>query len=340
MPSVTEAADVVPERYYTHNDQRGVTENRSNPTAIHRELTTLGVADGMNVLEIGTGSGYSGALLAHLVGDSGRVISLDVDPYMTHWANLLHHQRGLTTIRCHTTDGTAGWLNGAPYDRLVAWCTPPLLPEAWVDQLAVGSVIVTPLPIAGVPKLTAVAKITVTVGDPPRVEEIFHGGYIETGTSPRTDYDVPLRWVDWENRVPAPSWISTAWRGSDDWLHTGARTALESLLKNAHTELYEGEPLDWASWRTYAAAIGDPHLTMAALAPDETGLGHSAPGSAAVIRPDGTILADASDSPSLAALRGWLAGWEDAGRPAPETYQPRLVRDEENAGWVLRLSPP
>ncbi|MFP8886761.1 protein-L-isoaspartate O-methyltransferase family protein [Streptomyces mangrovi] len=337
MIPVADAAATVPERYYTHNPDRGPTDNRSNPVVIHRELTTLGVAEGMSVLEVGTGSGYSGALLSHIVGPSGRVTSLDIDPYLTRWANLIHHQRGLGNIACHTGDGTAGWLDDAPYDRLVAWCAPPLLPQAWVDQLAVDSVIVTALPIAEVPHLTVVVKLIVGVGGP-RVEEVYHGGYIETGTSPRADFDVPLRWVDWENRVPAPSWISTAWREEDDWLRTGARTALERLLKNAYTEPYQGGALDWDSWRTYAAAVGGMHLTAAEVAVDELGLGHSVPGSTAVIREDGTILADAPDSPSLVALRGWLAGWENAGRPAPETYTPALDRDDAAGGWHLRLS--
>jgi protein-L-isoaspartate(D-aspartate) O-methyltransferase len=339
LPSVPDAAAVVPERHYTHNPDRGPTDNRSNPAVIHRELTTLGVAEGMSVLEIGTGSGYSGALLSHLVGDSGQVTSLDVDGYLTRWANLLHHQRGRTNIRCHTVDGTHGHPDWAPYDRLVAWCTPPLLPQAWVDQLAVGSVIVAPLPIADVPKLTVVAKIVIGVGGP-RVDAVFHGGYIETGSSPYADSDIPLRWVDWENHVPGLSWISIAWREEDDWLHTGARTTLKALLKNAHTEPYRGEPIDWDSWRTYAAATGDPHLTMAGLTPDDWALGHSTPEGAAVIRPGGTILADAPGSPSLKVLRDWLAAWEAAGRPAPEAYQPSLVRDEEQAGWALRLSLP
>ncbi|WP_206282695.1 hypothetical protein [Streptomyces barkulensis] len=120
-------------------------------------------------------------------------------------------------------------------------------------------------------------------------------------------------------------------------MHTGARTALERLLKNAYTEPYQGGAIDWDSWRTYVAAVGGMHLTVTEIAVDELGLGHSAPGSVAVIRQDGTILADAPDSPSLTVLRGWLAAWEAAGRPAPETYQPSLVRDEEQAGWALRL---
>ncbi|MFI2223991.1 protein-L-isoaspartate O-methyltransferase [Streptomyces fradiae] len=193
----------VPERHYTHHDGRGATPHRSNPAVIHRELTTLDVHAGMNVAESGTGSGYSGALLAQLVGPTGHVTSLDIDAYLVRWANLIHHERGLDHIRCHVADGTAGFPERAPYDRMVAWCTPPLLPKAWVDQVADGGLIVAPLPIATVPDMTVVAKIRVS-GAEPVVKAVFTGGHIEATGSPKDNLDLPGRWVDWENRTPAP----------------------------------------------------------------------------------------------------------------------------------------
>ncbi|MFI6689999.1 protein-L-isoaspartate O-methyltransferase [Streptomyces sp. NPDC050485] len=269
--------------------------------------------------------------LVELVGSAGTVTSLDIDRYLTVWANLIHHERGLDNIRCFTADGIAGFPERAPYDRMVAWCTPPLLPKPWVDQVVDGALIVAPLSIAAVPNMTVVAKVRVSGGQP-TVEAVFNGGYIEATASPKTDLDLPGRWVDWENRVPAPSWISIAWRERDDWRHTGARTALNVLLKDTHTEPYPGETVDWPSWRTYAAATGDPHLTMAGLSPDLWAIGHSTLTTAAVLQQDGTIIADAPDSPSLTVLRGWLSGWEKAGRPAPETYTPALVRYDDDQG--------
>lgn len=340
MTAVPSAAETVPERHYTHHEGRGSTPHRSNPRVIHRELTTLDVHPGMNVAEFGTGSGYSGGLLAQLVGPTGTVTSLDIDRYLTAWANLIHHGRGLDNIRCFTADGTAGFSERAPYDRAVAWCTPPLLPRAWVDQVVDGGLIVAPLPIAAVPNMTVVTKIRVNGGQP-TVEAVFTGGYIEATASPKTDLDLPGRWVDWENRVPAPSWISVSWRERDDWRHTGARTALDLLLKDAHTEPYGGQAVDWPSWRTFAAAVGDPHLTTAGLSPGLWAVGHATPTTAAVLQQDGMILADAPDSPSLAVLRSRLTAWEEAGRPAPETYTPALVRyndDQGTSGWHLRLT--
>ncbi|MFT2019105.1 protein-L-isoaspartate O-methyltransferase family protein [Streptomyces sp. 796.1] len=335
MTTVTDAATTVPERHYTHHDGRGATPHRSNPAVIHRELTTLDVHTGMNVVEFGTGSGYSGALLAELVGPHGAVTSLDIAAYLVRWANLIHHERGLDHIRCHVADGTAGFAESAPYDRMVAWCTPPLLPQAWVDQVADGGVIVAPLPIAAVPHLTVVAKIRVTDGEP-SVDAVFNGGYIEATGSPKDNLDLPGRWLDWENRTPAPSWISIAWREHDDRLRTGARTALARLLRDALTEPYDEGELDWPSWRTFAAAQADPQLTMAGLTPGLSAIGHSTTTTAAVLQQDGTVLADRPGSSSLAVLRGWLAAWEEAGRPAPETYSPVLTRGTD--GWHLRLS--
>ncbi|CAM5674967.1 Protein-L-isoaspartate O-methyltransferase [Streptomyces hirsutus] len=126
------------------------------------------------------------------------------------WAGLIHSERGVHNIRCHVADGTAGFPGRAPYDRMVAWCTPPLLPKAWVDQVADDGLIVAPLPIAAVPNMTVVAKIRVREGEP-AVEAVFTGGYIEATTSPKDNLDLPGRWVDWENRVPSPSWISLRW---------------------------------------------------------------------------------------------------------------------------------
>ncbi|MEU6330525.1 methyltransferase domain-containing protein [Streptomyces sp. NPDC047049] len=340
MSAVALAAEQVPERHYTHHEGRGPTPHRSNPSVIHRELTTLDLQQHMRVAEYGTGSGYSTELIARLVGPGGEVTSVDIDAYLTRWANVILAERGLENAHCYTADGTAGFPERAPYDRVVAWCTPPLLPKAWTDQIADRGLIVAPLPIAEVPNMTVVAKVRVHGGEP-AVEAVFTGGYIEATASPKGDLDLPGRWVDWENRVPGPSWISLAWRAQDDRLHTGARTTLNRLLHAEYTEPYEGGEVDWPSWRTFVAALGNPQLTMAGLRPDLWAIGHSTSETAAVIQQDGMILADSPDSPSLSALRDWLTTWENAGSPVPESYTPTLVPagdGEGPAGWHLRLS--
>lgn len=338
MTTVALAAQATPERHYTHHDGRGETPMRSNPAVIHRDLATLEVSEGMRVCEIGTGSGYSGGLLAALVGPKGQVTSMDIDPYLVQWARIIHHELGVDNVHCVTGDGVNAFSDDAPYQRLVAWCTPPLLPAAWVAQVADGGVIVAPLPIAAVPNVTVVAKIRVVDGQP-QVEAVLNGGYMPTTPAP-SDADVPARWVDWEYRVPASSWISIAWRDQDDERKTGARAILDRLRAGSYAVPYEGNAIDWSSWRTWVAATGDPYLTMAGLKGEYCAIGHTTKTSAAVVQQDGLIAADSPTSPSLQILHGWLAEWEDAGRPAPETYRPTLVRDDGPGviGWNLRLS--
>ncbi|MGP3974332.1 hypothetical protein ACTWQF_09960 [Streptomyces sp. 8N114] len=92
--------------------------------------------------------------------------------------------------------------------------------------------------------------------------------------------------------MPTSSWIAIAWREDDDELGTGARTALDRLLKDAHTEPDEGGEIDWPSWRAYAAALDEPHLTMVSLTPGQWALGHSTNTASALVQQDGTLIAD------------------------------------------------
>jgi protein-L-isoaspartate(D-aspartate) O-methyltransferase len=341
VTSTSDPFSSVPSTFYTHHEQRGETVHRSEPGSIHRELRALEVPAGARVLEIGTGSGYSSVLLAELVGPRGRVVSVDVDAHLVGWANLLHHQRGLTTVRCHHADGLGGYPSEAPYERIVAWCTPPRLPRSWIDQLAPGGRLVACLPVAALPSTTVIATIVADHGLP-RVHAFTFGGYAQSTTSAVADVlSVPPRWVDWCSPHPVPSWIAIAWRADDDWLRTGARTALDLLLHPGYTEVYEHAPIDWRSWNAYTAAQANPQLSMVSLRGDMRGIGHTTPGSAAVIQTDGVILADSPQSPSLRALHGWLQQWEHAGRPATDAFISILTTaDDDPPGWDLRILHP
>jgi protein-L-isoaspartate(D-aspartate) O-methyltransferase len=330
----------VPERYYVHNEDRGETLHRSAPEAIQRDVIALDVREGDHVLEIGTGTGYSGALLAAQAGRSGRVTSVDISDHLVTWADRLHHQRGVTTITCHVADGMTGYPPHAPYQRIAAWCTPPRLPRAWIDQLAPDGRIVACLPIAAQPSTTLIATITLTAGQP-RVETVTFGGYAQsTATAVEDALTTPGRWVDYRVDHPQLAWISIGWRDHDDPQHTGARTALTLLLNPGHTETYPHAPVDWLSWTAYSVIAGGPQRSVAALGDGQRGIGHTTATSAAVILADGTILADNANSPSLTALWTWLQRWEQAGRPCATWFNANLVPNNEGdpPGWDLRIT--
>ncbi|QUQ66679.1 methyltransferase domain-containing protein [Kutzneria sp. CA-103260] len=108
----------------------------TKPDLMVRMLEALEVEDGDRVLEIGTGTGYNAALLAHRLGD-GNVYSVDVDREIVKTA-----RERLAGFGCRphlaAVDGIGGWPEHGPYDRIIATCAVPRIPKAWLDQVTVG----------------------------------------------------------------------------------------------------------------------------------------------------------------------------------------------------------
>ena len=115
----------------------------SQPSLMARMLRYLEVGAGMDVLEIGTGPGYNAALLSHRLGDS-HVTTVDLDPDITAAARG-HLAAAGYRPRVVTGDGAQGCGVHAPYDRIIATCTVPRVPPAWLSQSVPGALILTPL---------------------------------------------------------------------------------------------------------------------------------------------------------------------------------------------------
>ncbi|GAA2542544.1 hypothetical protein GCM10010435_07880 [Winogradskya consettensis] len=337
--SVTEVMRGLPRDVYIRHERHGDTVHYSLPEAVARELTALQVRPGDRVLEVGTGSGWTGALLAGLAGPDGRVISVDISEELAGRAERIHRDRGVENVSCHVGDGLAGFSEAGLLDRVVVWCTPPRVPDALVGQVVDGGRMVVCLPIAELPFLTVVATITLAGGQP-AVQAITSGGYVQSRTTPSDEVVVPHRWVDAMTDGPRPSWVSIAWRDRDTSDGIGARTVLDRLLHPGHTVTYGRGDVDWNSWNAFSATLNDPALSTADLRGRMRAIGHSTPDSAAMLQVDGTIVADAEGSPSLTILRTWLELWERAGRPAADRLTPALVRNDDPgcAGWDLRVS--
>ncbi|MER7787943.1 methyltransferase domain-containing protein [Streptomyces sp. NPDC097640] len=115
----------------------------SQPSLMARMLEALEVRDGHSVLEIGTGTGYNAALLAHRLGDD-RVTTVDIDPVITDTA-----REHLATAGYHPAvvagDGALGCPSCAPFDRIIATCAVATLPPAWLGQCRAGALILAPL---------------------------------------------------------------------------------------------------------------------------------------------------------------------------------------------------
>ncbi|MEU8875751.1 methyltransferase domain-containing protein [Streptomyces javensis] len=115
----------------------------SQPSLMARMLQALRVRDGDRVLEIGAGTGYNAALLAHRLGDA-HVTTLDLDPEITEAARNHLAAAGFRPAVV-TGDGARGCPLRAPYDRIIATCAVASIPFAWLGQCRPDALILTPL---------------------------------------------------------------------------------------------------------------------------------------------------------------------------------------------------
>ncbi|MGW0282086.1 methyltransferase domain-containing protein [Streptomyces sp. NPDC003236] len=146
----------------------------SQPSLMALMLAALRVADGDRVLEVGAGTGYNAALLAHRLGDDGLVTTVDLDPEITESARQHLAAAGYRPAVV-TGDGARGVPERAPFDRIIATCGLPTVPGAWLVQCRPGGRILTPL---------ATGLLALTVRDP---------GHAEGRFLPTAAYFVPLR---------------------------------------------------------------------------------------------------------------------------------------------------
>ncbi|MFF5565861.1 methyltransferase domain-containing protein [Streptomyces sp. NPDC012623] len=115
------------------------TSSSSMPSVMLEMLGLLDVTAGHRVLELGSGTGYNAALLAHRLG-SGRVTTVDIDPVLVERAAARLRAAGLTP-RVECGEGEKGWPGGAPYDRVIATYTVPEIPYAWLEQAPAGRIV-------------------------------------------------------------------------------------------------------------------------------------------------------------------------------------------------------
>lgn len=95
-----------------------------------------------SVLEIGTGSGYQTAILAHLVR---RVYTIERLPALAESARGRLASLGYDNVEYHVGDGSLGWPETAPFDGILVTAAAPLIPGPLIDQLAPGGRIAVPV---------------------------------------------------------------------------------------------------------------------------------------------------------------------------------------------------
>ena len=116
----------------------------TQPSTIAFMLEHLDIKPGHKVLEIGTGSGYLTALLSTLVGEKGRVYSVEILPEVAAFGDFNIQKHDLNNVKTFVANGRKGLARYAPYDRIVASADARRIPRAWKDQLKEGGILITP----------------------------------------------------------------------------------------------------------------------------------------------------------------------------------------------------
>ncbi|WP_344926723.1 ATP-grasp peptide maturase system methyltransferase, partial [Streptosporangium carneum] len=123
--------------------QGAPTSSSTLPGLVVRMLEAARISDGDKVVEIGTGTGYSTALMCHRLG-SKAVTSIEYDPAVAGRARDALTAAGYTPTLV-TGDGLAGYEKNAEYDRLIATCSVRYIPFPWLWQVRDGGTITVPL---------------------------------------------------------------------------------------------------------------------------------------------------------------------------------------------------
>jgi len=120
----------------------GENQTISQPFIVAYMTEALELKPSDRVLEVGTGSGYQTAILAELARE---VYTMEIRSGLAGQAKSLLEELGYTNIRTRLGDGYAGWPEAAPFDKIIVTAAPHDVPQALVDQLAVGGIMVVPV---------------------------------------------------------------------------------------------------------------------------------------------------------------------------------------------------
>lgn len=137
----------------------------SKPYIVGRMIELLELEGHEKVLEIGTGTGYQAAVLSRV---AARVFSIERINDLANRAVNTFRKLGLDNIAVKTFDGSFGWSDQAPFDRIIVAAAAPEVPQTLVDQLSRGGRMILPIGSHGAQRLARVSRIGTSV----QVEDI------------------------------------------------------------------------------------------------------------------------------------------------------------------------
>lgn len=136
------APDLADQAYHNRPLPIGHGQTISQPTVVAAMTQKLDVRPTMKVLEVGTGSGYQAAVLAPLCR---RLYTIERNRQLLREAEKRFKALGLINVVTWHGDGSRGWSDQAPFERIIVTAAAPEVPPALVEQLTIGGRMVIPV---------------------------------------------------------------------------------------------------------------------------------------------------------------------------------------------------
>jgi protein-L-isoaspartate(D-aspartate) O-methyltransferase len=320
LPDLSPSAAYEDAAIVTKWDPDGVpSSSSSQPTIMAIMLDQLEPARGQKVLEIGAGTGFNAALIAHIVGPKGRVVSIDLDPEIVARAEENLSAAGAEGVTVLAADGALGDPAHAPFDRIIATVGVWDIAPAWHEQLAPGGLLVVPLDLRGIQRSVcfewAGDHWTSRSSRPcgfMRMRGPSAGPDRAVSLDPRTHLTMLLP----DARELDTAAVLEALAAPEVEIATGVSPAAMELFDGFGLWLAIHEP----RWFALSAPGSDPRLPEAPLR-GESGSATSGLldefGLATLAMRDGELLVLGTER-TAEELAGHVAAWDEAGRPGSD----------------------
>ncbi|MDX3001477.1 ATP-grasp peptide maturase system methyltransferase [Kribbella solani] len=279
------------------------TSSSTLPGLVVRMLEELQVEDHHQILEVGTGTGYSAALLSHRLG-GGRLTSVEVDPMVADRAANSLRTAGYEP-RLVVGDGLAGHRPDSPYDRVIATCSVRHIPPAWISQTKAGGQILTTM-LGWLQASSGLVRL-----------EVSGPGTADGEFLPGTDSFMPAR----PHEPPAVPADLIAW--------------IDELSSTERPTTAGAEILDpWDGWTSsFIAQLAAPTAQLVTFAVDDgpmtAYLIDTAHGAFAALPEGSGTVRQGGEAAVWDAVEDSIDSWREAGSPELDRFRVRVTPDRQ-----------